>query len=32
VRASRRAVSLVFVPTLAVVAVAFLVGLRWAAR
>lgn len=32
VRASRRAVSLVFVPTLAVVATAFVLGLSWAAR
>lgn len=32
VRASRRAVTFVFVPTVAIVAVAFLVGLSWAAR
>ena len=32
VRASRRAVSLVFVPTVAIVAVACLLGLSWAAR
>jgi hypothetical protein len=32
VRASRRAVTLVFVPTVAIVAISFLVGLSWAAR
>lgn len=32
VRASRRAVTLVFLPTVAIVAVAFLLGLGWAAR
>jgi hypothetical protein len=31
-RASRRAVSLVFVPTVALVALAFLFGLAWAAH